>query len=224
MCITIAFFAVSLVLFVVGRWSPYEWQGNNGIKGEIPTNTFTLTNTLWFALGALMQQGSDIFPRSYSGRIVGSAWWFFTLILISSYTDNLAAFLTVENLFPPIRSADELSKQTDIEYGTVKGGATANFFENQKTGGLVVYRKMREFMVKNKERQRYGIATKAGSPWSKSLNIAVLQLREIGELHKLQQRWWYAKGQCGSSDSQNPRSPLTLSNVLVFSNSHRRGF
>ncbi|CAG2059829.1 unnamed protein product [Timema podura] len=36
--------------------------------------------------------------RSVSGRIVGSVWWFFTLILISSYTANLAAFLTVERM------------------------------------------------------------------------------------------------------------------------------
>lgn len=36
--------------------------------------------------------------RSLSGRIVGGVWWFFTLIIISSYTANLAAFLTVERM------------------------------------------------------------------------------------------------------------------------------
>lgn len=54
--------------------------------------------SLWFALGAFMQQGTDLTPRSISGRIVGGAWWFFSLILISSYTANLAAFLTVERM------------------------------------------------------------------------------------------------------------------------------
>jgi len=67
--------------------------------------------------------------RSYSGRIVGSAWWFFTLILISSYTANLAAFLTIERLTPPINSADDLVKQTKIKYGTVRSGSTRSFFE-----------------------------------------------------------------------------------------------
>jgi hypothetical protein len=42
--------------------------------------------------------GVDFAPRSASARVVASAWWFFTLILISSYTANLAAFLTVERL------------------------------------------------------------------------------------------------------------------------------
>lgn len=35
----------------------------------------------------------------------------------------------------------------------------------------------------------------------KDLNLVVLDLREQGELHKLLQRWWYDKGECGTSDS-----------------------
>jgi len=63
-----------------------------------------------------------------SGRIVGSAWWFFTLIIISSYTANLAAFLTIERMLTPIESADDLSKQTEILYGTLEAGSTKEFF------------------------------------------------------------------------------------------------
>ena len=66
--------------------------------------------------------------RSMSGRIVGSVWWFFTLIVISSYTANLAAFLTVERMNSPIESADDLAKQTEIKYGTVASGSTKAFF------------------------------------------------------------------------------------------------
>jgi hypothetical protein len=56
-------------------------------------------------------------------------WWFFTLIVISSYTANLAAFLTVSRMQSPIESADDLAKQTEIKYGTVKGGSTESFFK-----------------------------------------------------------------------------------------------
>ena len=41
----------------------------------------------------------------------GGIWWFFTLIIISSYTANLAAFLTVERMITPIENADDLSNQ-----------------------------------------------------------------------------------------------------------------
>ena len=42
-------------------------------------------------------------------------WWFFTLILISSYTANLAAFLTIERLVAPIEKVEDLAKQTNIK-------------------------------------------------------------------------------------------------------------
>ncbi len=68
------------------------------------------------------------FHRSLSGRIVGGVWWFFTLIIISSYTANLAAFLTVERMVSPIESAEDLAKQTEIAYGTLDAGSTKEFF------------------------------------------------------------------------------------------------
>jgi hypothetical protein len=34
-------------------------------------------------------QGSDVSPSAISTRLVSGIWWFFTLILISSYTANL---------------------------------------------------------------------------------------------------------------------------------------
>ena len=61
--------------------------------------------------------------------MVGSAWWFFTLIIISSYTANLAAFLTIERMDMPINSADDLVKQREIRYGTVENGSTQQFFK-----------------------------------------------------------------------------------------------
>jgi len=66
--------------------------------------------------------------RAVSTRIVAGMWWFFTLIMISSYTANLAAFLTVERMDSPIESAEDLAKQTKIKYGALRGGSTAAFF------------------------------------------------------------------------------------------------
>ena len=78
-------------------------------------------------------------PRAASTRIVGGIWWFFTLIIISSYTANLAAFLTVERMITPIENAEDLSKQRDIAYGTLSGGSTMTFFRDSK---IEVYQKV----------------------------------------------------------------------------------
>ncbi|KAK0075271.1 hypothetical protein PV325_007140, partial [Microctonus aethiopoides] len=78
-----------------------------------------------------------------STRIVGGIWWFFTLIIISSYTANLAAFLTVERMITPIENAADLAEQTEIAYGTLEGGSTMTFFRDSKIG---IYQKMWRFM------------------------------------------------------------------------------
>ncbi|XP_077089376.1 glutamate receptor 1b isoform X2 [Siphateles boraxobius] len=184
MCIVFAYIGVSVVLFLVSRFSPYEWHADdeedgmeqqNQNQNQPPSpeanqspnqhgqnqnqreekqekqpehnNEFGIFNSLWFSLGAFMQQGCDISPRSLSGRIVGGVWWFFTLIIISSYTANLAAFLTVERMVSPIESAEDLAKQTEIAYGTLDGGSTKEFFRvREKRSKIAVFEKMWSYM------------------------------------------------------------------------------
>uniref|UniRef100_A0A670IJ51 Glutamate receptor n=2 Tax=Podarcis TaxID=42163 RepID=A0A670IJ51_PODMU len=143
---------VKYVLFSVNyhRFSPYEWYNPHPCNpdSDVVENNFTLLNSFWFGVGALMQQGSELMPKALSTRIVGGIWWFFTLIIISSYTANLAAFLTVERMESPIDSADDLAKQTKIEYGAVEDGATMTFFKKSR---IATYEKMWAFM--NSRRQ-----------------------------------------------------------------------
>ncbi|EGW00554.1 Glutamate receptor, ionotropic kainate 3, partial [Cricetulus griseus] len=157
MYVLLAYLGVSCVLFVIARFSPYEWYDAHPCNpgSEVVENNFTLLNSFWFGMGSLMQQGSELMPKALSTRIIGGIWWFFTLIIISSYTANLAAFLTVERMESPIDSADDLAKQTKIEYGAVKDGATMTFFKKSK---ISTFEKMWAFMsskpsalVKNNE-------------------------------------------------------------------------
>lgn len=67
--------------------------------------------------------------RSISTRTASGVWWFFCLIMVSSYTANLAAFLTVETLVTPFTNVKELTQLTDIKYGAKRDGATATFFK-----------------------------------------------------------------------------------------------
>uniref|UniRef100_A0A4W4DNH8 Glutamate receptor n=1 Tax=Electrophorus electricus TaxID=8005 RepID=A0A4W4DNH8_ELEEL len=149
MYVLLACLGVSCVLFVIARFTPYEWYNPHPCNpdSDIVENNFTLINSMWFGVGALMQQGSELMPKALSTRIVGGIWWFFTLIIISSYTANLAAFLTVERMDSPIGSADDLAKQTKIEYGAVRDGSTMTFFKKSK---ISTYEKMWAFMSSRK--------------------------------------------------------------------------
>lgn len=78
-CVIFSYIGVSIVLFIVSRFSPYEWRlisyaeetHHHNMLHQVPgaapsvlANDFSILNSLWFSLGAFMQQGCDISPRS----------------------------------------------------------------------------------------------------------------------------------------------------------------
>ncbi|KAL1444965.1 hypothetical protein MTO96_029410, partial [Rhipicephalus appendiculatus] len=101
-------------------------------KVRTTKSQFTLLNSLWFTMSAIMRQGCDTSPRSASTRIIAAAWWLFSFVLVSSYTANLASFLTRERLRSPIESVEDLAKQNEILYGCVRSGSTEAFFKDSK--------------------------------------------------------------------------------------------
>lgn len=148
LCTFSVYMGVSFLLWIMGRICPYEWHNPYPCieEPEELENQFTLQNSLWFTIGSFMQQGSEIAPIAVSTRMVASIWWFFTLIMVSSYTANLAAFLTIETTATPFKNVRELYNQNVIKYGAKKGGSTVNFFRDSTDP---VYRQMYENMMKD---------------------------------------------------------------------------
>ncbi|KAF8362438.1 glr-4 [Pristionchus pacificus] len=143
-CLAGAYLSVSFSMWLLARFSPYEWYDMDKVDERDKSilkhkNQFTMLNSLWFAVGSLMQQGSDVIPRAAATRIVAVIWWMFTQILISSYTAQLAAFLTVERMATPIESSADLANQQKIKYGTLKSGSTMDFFRESK---IPIYERM----------------------------------------------------------------------------------
>ena len=79
---------------------------------------------------------------------MATTWWFFTLIMISSYTANLAAFLTIERMEMPINSVEDLAKQTKIKYGCLESGSTNTFFKDATDE---TYQKLYRVMSQNSD-------------------------------------------------------------------------
>ncbi|XP_074647891.1 glutamate receptor ionotropic, delta-1-like [Tubulanus polymorphus] len=133
--------AVGVLLHLLNRFGPY-----GSYRSQLPGNEpidFNLVNSVWFAFATFWATGVDSCPRSPSSRILSAVWWFFTLIVISTYTANLAAYLTVTGLEAPIASVDDLAKQTEIGYGTVEDSNLFSFFKESKIG---IYETMYKFM------------------------------------------------------------------------------
>ncbi|CAN7936994.1 unnamed protein product, partial [Ixodes hexagonus] len=139
LCMAVAYLGVSLLLCLVTRFSPSEYCYSGTLQlcdhnsGSSLRNRFTLLNSLWFTISAIMQQGCENSPRSVPARVIAASWWFFSFVVISSYTANLASFLTRERLRSPIDSVEDLAKQSHIRYGCVRSGSTEAFFRESKS-------------------------------------------------------------------------------------------
>ncbi|CAK5053203.1 unnamed protein product [Meloidogyne enterolobii] len=144
---------VFIYFFSVANTTPNEWNLNfscctahqpypaakySSPSGtNIPTkvelsNNYSFCNTLWYVLSTMLKGGCDFGPRAVSTRLLGASWWMFTLVIVSAYTANLAAVLTVSRPHIPIRDIDDLANQSDISYGTINGGSTMQFFQVKK--------------------------------------------------------------------------------------------
>ena len=82
------------MMCVMDYLSPFGYRARARDSDEEPGNEFNLLNSLWFATASVLQQGPDNTPLSPSGRLLASSFWFFILIMITTYTANLAAFFT----------------------------------------------------------------------------------------------------------------------------------
>ncbi|CAC5388573.1 GRIA4 [Mytilus coruscus] len=97
-----------------------------------PDRKFTLKEVLWFSVGTLLMRGTDFSPRPSSQRILTAGFTFFVLITVSTYTANMAAFLTKVNLDQPVDTLKELAERTNIQVGTINNSATMRFLESSE--------------------------------------------------------------------------------------------
>lgn len=71
-------------------------------------------------------EGWELLPSTFPARLVAVVWWFFCLIICSTYTANLAAYLSKMQLLPD--SVDHLLAQNKIRYGCIESTTNCDFF------------------------------------------------------------------------------------------------
>ncbi|KAM9699311.1 glutamate receptor ionotropic, delta-1-like, partial [Menidia menidia] len=140
-CIAAAVPVVGVLVFLLGRLqalrscSSQNAPGGQNAPGA-QMGSGSLHSAIWIVYGAFVQQGGDGLGGSVALRIVMGSWWLFTLIVCSSYTANLAAYLTVSRMDHAIRSFQDLARQMEVDYGTVRDSAVYEYFRNKGTNPL----------------------------------------------------------------------------------------
>ena len=79
----------------------------------------SLYNSIWMVGTGLVGKNTRLLPYSMSGRFLLFSWWFFMLIIMSVYTANLTAFMTLSNLGVQIDDVQNLLGQTKYEWGVI---------------------------------------------------------------------------------------------------------
>ena len=86
-------------------------------------NHFSFFQCLWYFVLLSVQSGSDKQPKSVGGKILSFSWTAFMIVVLATYTANLAAFFTNE---PPLRPLISISDLKESNHQV----STYDFFEH----------------------------------------------------------------------------------------------
>ncbi|XP_077140177.1 glutamate receptor ionotropic, NMDA 1 isoform X4 [Ranitomeya variabilis] len=124
---------VAVMLYLLDRFSPFgRFKVNTEEEEE---DALTLSSAMWFSWGVLLNSGiGEGAPRSFSARILGMVWAGFAMIIVASYTANLAAFLVLDRPEERITGINDprLRNPSDkFIYATVKQSSVDIYFRRQ---------------------------------------------------------------------------------------------
>ncbi|KAK7111834.1 ionotropic receptor 25a-like [Littorina saxatilis] len=127
----------SFLLYVFEKFSPKVVQPQKtegttaGDEESDEPRAFDLKESIWFVIGSVTLAGGGEPPRCLASRLLVAGFWFFSVVIMSTFTANLAAFLTVSRMGTSIASLDELAAQSDVRYSVVRESNVKAYFEHQ---------------------------------------------------------------------------------------------
>ncbi|KAH7948196.1 hypothetical protein HPB52_019253 [Rhipicephalus sanguineus] len=118
--------ASMLLLSLVGRMSPFEWRR---ISDSRLDTDYTLGNCFWMLFSGLTLQRVTLTPKAPSTVVAMVSWWLFSLVVMVAYASVLGEFIIRYRDRPTLDSLDDLLRQKEIKYGTLRQGSTHDFFK-----------------------------------------------------------------------------------------------
>ncbi|CAG5124472.1 unnamed protein product, partial [Candidula unifasciata] len=111
--IWISMISVAILITILERRNPY-YQANSQ-KSAFDN----FIDSICYLFGSLLTQGGEELPTSTTGLTLVSFWLMFSVIVASTYSGNLIAFLTVNLDTLPFDSLQSMLDQNGYKYGTV---------------------------------------------------------------------------------------------------------
>ncbi|XP_065844844.1 glutamate receptor 2-like [Oscarella lobularis] len=142
--LVLAILSVPIMIALTGR--PFYGTLSDDLDRPGVSLRQRLYDSLWFLFSTGLGWGPD--GANLPVRIILAGFFAFMLVATSTYTANLAAFLTAVQTVTPVASVDKLASQTNIPFGTVRQTAVEQAF---LTSTLAAYKDIGNFMQANPE-------------------------------------------------------------------------
>ncbi|CAM4980282.1 unnamed protein product [Rotaria socialis] len=185
---------------------------------------------IWYTFGNFMGRDVELQPKTIAGRLISSAMFFLTLVIIASYTANLASQLTISKSQPIISGIDDIKngKVPSNRIGLLVGSASLEYYLTELSGGNPNYYPLysrdqiyqsllddkidvgfidtgnAEYMTNDVYCNLtiagsgfnvgiFAIPMRKGWIYANDLDVALLLLRESGDLNNLYAKWFQYK-------------------------------
>ncbi|NXP37266.1 NMDZ1 protein, partial [Leiothrix lutea] len=191
---------VAVMLYLLDRFSPFGRFKVNSEEEE--EDALTLSSAMWFSWGVLLNSGiGEGAPRSFSARILGMVWAGFAMIIVASYTANLAAFLVLDRPEERITGINDprLRNPSDkFIYATVKQSSVDIYFRRQVELSTM-YRHMEKHNYESAAEAIQAVRDKTDGIWDSHVrSLKRLQEFSVSSWERMRkpmvtdgpERWW----------------------------------
>ncbi|XP_072025944.1 glutamate receptor ionotropic, NMDA 1-like [Amphiura filiformis] len=123
---------VAVLLYLLDRFSPFSRPKGTHLDEPDSCN---ISQAVWFSWSVIMNSGiGDGTPRSFAARVLGVVWAGFAMIIVASYTANLAAYLVLDKPkggITGINDARIRNPSPSFRYATVERSSVETYFRRQ---------------------------------------------------------------------------------------------
>ncbi|XP_033629311.1 glutamate receptor ionotropic, NMDA 1-like isoform X1 [Asterias rubens] len=128
--IGICIHVIPVVIYLLDRFSPFSHRRNDEEQTAL-----NLSQAVWFSWSVVLNSGvGERTPRSFGARVLGVVWAGFAMIMVASYTANLAAYLVLdrpEARITGINDAKIRNPSDSFKYATVSKSSVEMYFRRQ---------------------------------------------------------------------------------------------
>jgi polar amino acid transport system substrate-binding protein len=214
---------IGLALLLIVIASHVIWLSERNHKeGMIPKSYFPgIFKACWWAAATLATQADEM-PKGVIGRVLAIIWMFIGVLFVTYFTAVATTSLTVQQLQGDIQSVKDLPgklvastsgstaakflkerKISVLEVAKIEQAYDA--LETKKADAVVFDAPVLLFYAANQgqgkvevvgsvfREENYGIVLPNNSPYRKSINSALLKLKEDGTYQSLYDKWFSAE-------------------------------